>query len=59
MPDGGDYGSMYFFFSLIHNDTLSSVANFISSIAVLGHIVMFIMQLIEIKKIKKGISTNQ
>ena len=59
MPDGGDYGGMYFFFGLIHNDTLSSVANFISSIAGLGHIVMFIMQIMEIKKIKKNISINQ
>ena len=59
MPDGGDIGGLYFFFGLIHNDTLSYVANFISSIAVMGHIVMFIMQIVEIKKIKKNISINQ
>ena len=59
MPDGGDIGGMYFFFGLIHNDTLSGIANSISSIAVIGHIVMFVMQIIEIKKIKKNISINQ
>lgn len=59
MPDGGDIGGMYFFFGLIHNDTLSGIANSISSIAVIVHIVMFIMQIVEIKKIKKNISINQ
>ncbi len=54
MPDGGDVGGMYFFFGLIHSDTLSGLANFISSIAVIGHIVLFIMQIVEIKKIKKN-----
>ena len=53
MPDGTDVGEMYFFFGLIHSDVLSGVANFISSIAVIGHIVLFVMQIVEIGKVKK------
>lgn len=59
MPDGGDVGEMYFFFGLIHSDALSSAANFISSIAVIGHIVLFVMQIVEIRKIKKNTLENQ
>lgn len=59
MPDGGDIGEMYFFFGLIHSDTLSGIANFISSIAVIGHIVLLIMQIVEMRKIKKNILENQ
>lgn len=59
MPDGGDVGGMYFFFGLIHNDVLSGIASFISSIAVIGHIVLFVMQIVEIRKIKKTNLGNQ
>ena len=58
MPDGADVGGMYFFFGLIHNDTLSSIASFIADIAGIGHIVLFIMQIIEAKKIKKNMSAD-
>ena len=44
---------MYLFFGLIHSDVLSGIANFISSIAVIGHIILFVMQIVEIRKIKK------
>ncbi len=59
MPDGADYGEMYFFFGLIQSNTLSNIANFISSFAVIGHIVLLIMQIVEVRKIKKNISENQ
>ena len=54
MPDGGDIGGMYFFFGLIHSDTLSVAANFISSVACIAHIVLFILQIVEIRKIKEN-----
>lgn len=53
MPDGGDVGGMYFFFGLIHSNTLSGVANFISSVAGIAHIVLFVLQIVEMRKIKK------
>ena len=59
MPDGGDIGGMYFFFGLIHSDILSGVANFISSVAGIAHIVLFVLQIVEIRKIKKNILENQ
>ena len=58
LPDGGDIGEMYFFFGLIHNDIISYIASFVSRIAGVGHIVLFILQLVEINKIKKTISEN-
>lgn len=53
MPDGGDTGEMYFFFSLIHNDILAGIASFVSSIAITAHILLFVLQIVEIRKIKK------
>ena len=57
-PDGADYGGMYFFFGLIHNDILSIIAMCISYIAGLSHIILFIVQLVQIIKIKKSIKCN-
>ncbi len=54
MPDGGDYGGMYFFFGLIHSDTLAGIANFVSSVAGIAHIVLFVLQIVEIRKIKRN-----
>jgi len=54
MPDGADRGEMYFFFGLIHNDSLSSIAFYISGISFIVHIVLFFMQIFEVRKIKKA-----
>lgn len=59
MPDGADTGEMYFFFGLIHNNILSGIANFISGISFIAHIVLLIMQIVEIRRIKKSISENE
>ena len=59
MPDGGDYGEMYFFFGLVHSDILSAIACFVSTMAFVGHIVLFVMQIIEIKKIMKNTKESQ
>lgn len=59
MPDGGDVGEMYFFFGLIHSDMLSYIANCISVIAAVGHIVLFVMQIAEIKRIRKATPENK
>lgn len=53
LPDGGDLGSMYVFFGLIHNDVVASISYNISSIVFIGNIVLLILQLIERKKVKK------
>ena len=53
-PDGGDVGEMYFFFTLIRNDILSGIAYFVSSVAFIGHIVLFVMQIVQIIKIKRN-----
>lgn len=55
LPDGGDIGEMYFFFGLIHNDAFSIVANFISSVAGTAHIILFVLQIVEMSRIKKNI----
>lgn len=54
LPDGGDIGGLYFFFGLIHNDTLLSIAEFILSIALPGHVVLFILQIIQVIALKKN-----
>ena len=53
LPDGGDYGELYFFFGLIHSDALSYIAEAVSGIAFLGHIVLFILQIIYVVKVKR------
>ena len=59
LPDGGDVGEMYVFFGLIHSNLFSSICNTISSLAVFVHIVLFILQTIEIVKTKKLIANEQ
>ncbi len=59
MPDGGDIGEMYFFFGLIHSDILSNIAFFISNIVATGHVVLFVLQIFEMRQIKKNISKKQ
>ena len=53
LPDGADYGEMYFLFGLIHSNILSGIAYAVSSIAFLGNIVLFILQIIYVVKIKR------
>lgn len=55
LPDGGDVGEMYVFFGLIHSNTFSSICYKISSILFLSHIVLLILQIIDILKRRKSI----
>ena len=55
LPDGGDYGGMYFFFGLIHNNNLAYAASFIAEISAVVHVVLFVLQIVEVIKIKKSI----
>ena len=59
LPDGGDVGETYVFFGLIHSNLFSNICNAISSLAVFVHIVLFILQIIEIVKVKKSIANEQ
>ena len=59
LPDGGDVGGMYVFFGLIHSDLFSNICNAISHAAILGHIVLLILQIIEVIKTKKSIVKKQ
>ena len=59
LPDGGDFGGLYFFFGLIRNDILTDIASYVSSLAFTAHLVLFILQILEIRKIKKSIPENQ
>ena len=54
LPDAADAGGMYFFFGLINSDILSDVAYYLSIAAGIAHIVLFVLQFCEIRKIKKG-----
>lgn len=51
-PDGGDIGEAYFFFGLIQSDALFSIAYYVSVLAMIGHVVLFVMQIDRIRKIK-------
>lgn len=53
LPDAGDYGEMYFLFGLIHSDLLSNIACGIAGVSFLGHIVLFVLQIIYAVKTKK------
>lgn len=52
MPDGGDIGEMYFFFGLIHSNTLAKFAYLISSLLLAAHYILFVWQIIEVFVIK-------
>ena len=53
LPDGGDYGEMYFFFGLIKSNVLSRIAEYIAEVAFIVHFVLFILQIVEMVKLKK------
>ncbi len=58
MPDSDDISS-YVFFGLVHNENILNIAEMVSTVAFIGHIVMFAMQIVEIEKIKKSILENK
>ncbi len=58
LPDTADYGEMYFFFGLIHSDPLAVIAQIVTEIAFLAHIVLFILQIIFVLKFKKSQKEN-
>ena len=53
-PDGGDTGTMYFMFGLIHSDILSFVAFFISAIAFVCSVILLVVQIVMVIKLKKA-----
>ena len=52
-PDGGDYGPMYVFFGLINNNHVIKVAGVLCAISFIAHIIVSVLQIIEINKIKQ------
>ena len=58
MPDSDDISS-YVFFGLIHNENVLNIAEIISTVAFVGNVVTFIMQIIGIEKIKKNLLENK
>ncbi len=59
LPDGGDVGETYVFFGLVHSNLFSNICNAISGCALLGHIVLLILQIVEVIKVKKSIANEQ
>ncbi len=57
-PDGGDYGPMYVFFGLIRNNNTAKIAGVLCLISFIAHIIIAILQLIEIGKIKRYNNSN-
>lgn len=57
-PDGGDYGPMYVFFGLIRNNNVAKIVGVICVISFIAHIIISILQLIELGKIKHNESSN-
>lgn len=58
MPDSDDISS-YVFFGLVHNENVLNIAEIISTVAFVGNVVTFIMQIIGIEKIKKNLLENK
>ncbi len=58
MPDGDDIRS-YAFFGLVHNENILNIAEIISTVAFVGNVVTFIMQIVVIEKIKKNLLENK
>lgn len=58
MPDSDDISS-YVFFGLVHNENVLNIAEIISTVAFVGNVVTFIMQIIGIEKIKKSLLENK
>lgn len=56
LPDSSDYGPMYVFFGLIHNDIVANISYNISFVAFMGNIVLLILQIVERRKVKKEIN---
>lgn len=54
LPDAGDIGSMYLFFSLIHNDIIANISYRLSVIVFIANIVLLILQIVERNKVKRG-----
>ncbi len=55
LPDFGDVEAMYLFFGLIRNDLVAIIGLEVSGAAFLANFVLFILQIIERRKIKKSI----
>ena len=51
-PDGGDIGGMYFFFGLIHNDTVAKIMMYITPILFNINIAVLILESIELRRCK-------
>lgn len=58
MPDSDDISS-YVFFGLVHNENVLNIAEIISTVAFVGNVVTFVMQIIGIEKIKKNLLENK
>ncbi len=61
-PDGGDEGTMYVFFGLIHNNTVAFIAGIFSVLCFAIYIIFTTDQLKEMSRIKKTLArelTNQ
>ncbi len=52
LPDGGDIGTMYVLFNLLHNNTVAYIAGVLSVTSFFAHIVFTVFQLIEIRRLK-------
>lgn len=59
LPDGGDIGEMYFFFGLIESNFWSDVAFYVAGTALGAHLLLFILQIVEVCQIKKEKRTNE
>lgn len=52
LPDGGDGGGMYAFFTLVRNDTILNVMTYISLICFIVSIVVLFIEYLQLKKYK-------
>lgn len=53
LPDGGDVGGLYVFYGLIHSNLIAYICECICAFAIITHIVVFVLQIIEMSKIKR------
>ncbi len=58
LPDGADIGPTYMFFGLIKSDSASSIGFLVAYISCMIHIIAFILQSVQILKLKKKEKTE-
>jgi hypothetical protein len=59
LPDGGDYGGMYFFFGLVRNNALATVMMYVAFACFVANIVFMILTCVEMRRCKRKLDWDE